>query len=382
MADVFTKTTKKGWGSRLGSSLSGMLIGVLLFFSSFGVLYWNEGRTDLSKIADDAVPLTSEEVEQNDDLQGSLVSVSGQLTTDQAISDGLYVKPSNFIALKRSVEVYAWVEKTSSTSKTNVGGSETTETTYNYVKEWVSNPTPSSQFEYPADHENPTKPLEDMDLRSTAANLGAYVIDIENIDLPAYQQLALTDTNTEFSEETTAELVSSQYIFNGFGTLASPEVGDVRISYEVIGSGKDVTVFGALDGNKVSTFRDDKNNTIYRAFSSDASQAVATLHGEYKTALWIFRLVGFFMMWIGLGMILGPLSVFLDIVPFLGNISRSVVGIATFIVSLVLSIITILVAKILHSVIALIVVLLIAVGIGYWWLSKKKDQPSVQNQQA
>jgi hypothetical protein len=382
MADVFTKTTKKGWGSRLGSSLSGMLIGVLLFFASFGVLYWNEGRTDFSKIADDAIPLGSEEVEQNDDLQGSLVSVGGQLTTDEALSDGLFIKPSNFIALERKVEVYAWVEKTSSTSETNLGGSETTETTYTYSKEWVSKPASSGNFAQPEDHENPTKPLEDVSVRSTSATLGAYVVDIENLDLPAYQQLALTESNTQFSEESTAELASGQYIFNGFGNLSTPEVGDVRISFEVLGSGKNVTVFGSLNGNKISTYSDGKDNTMYRAFASDASQAVATLHGEYKTAMLIFRIVGFFMMWIGLGMILGPLSVFLDVVPFLGNISRTVVNIATFLVSVVLSLLTIIVAKILHSVIALVVIIVLAIGFGYWWLSKKKGQPSVTKQES
>lgn len=382
MPDVFTQKSKQGWGSRLGSSISGMLIGVLLFFGSFGVLYWNEGRVDLSKIAEDAVAISSDQVEQNADLQGQLVSSNGTLSTDETLSDDLYLQADNFLALKRNVEMYAWVEKTSSSSETKVGGSVETETTYTYVKEWVSKPASSSSFEYPTDHENPSKPLEDLALKASAATLGVYVIDVANIELPAYQQVSLTEENTMISDESTAELASSQYIFNGFGTLSAPEIGDVRISYDVVPSGQNVTVFGSLNGNKISTFRDKDNNTIYRAFASDASSAVATLHGEYKTALWIWRVVGFFMMWIGLSAVLGPISVFLDLLPFLGNVSRSVISIATFIVSAVLSIITILVSMILHSLIALIVILLIAIGLGYFFLIHKKKMPNMKKEES
>jgi hypothetical protein len=383
MADVFTKKSKQGWGSRLGSSLSGMLIGVLLFFGSFGVIFWNEGKVDLSKIADDAVSISSETVEQNEDLQGELVSVSGILSTDETLGDGLYLREDNYLAVKRIVEVYAWTEKTSTTSETKLGGSVESETTYSYETEWTRNPADSSTFEFPADHQNPSeKPLEDVDRTASSGNIGAYVVDVANMQLPAYQQVSLDGSNTQFSIDSTAELASSQYIFNGFGTLSDPEIGDVRISYEVVPSGNNVTVFGALNGNKIETFRDKDNNTVYRAFASDASSAVATLHGEYKTSLWIFRVVGFLMMWIGLGMILGPLSVFLDVVPFLGNVSRSVVGIATFLVSAVLTIVAIIISKIFHSWIALLVLAIVGAAAVYWYLNQKGKKEARPTQEA
>ena len=44
MADRYTEVTRTGWGKRIGQSLSGALIGGLLFLASFVLLWWNEGR--------------------------------------------------------------------------------------------------------------------------------------------------------------------------------------------------------------------------------------------------------------------------------------------------------------------------------------------------
>ena len=40
-----TETTTESWGSRLGSSIKGVLIGAALFIAGFPVLFWNEGNS-------------------------------------------------------------------------------------------------------------------------------------------------------------------------------------------------------------------------------------------------------------------------------------------------------------------------------------------------
>jgi len=79
------------------------------------------------------------------------------------------------------------------------------------------------------------------------------------------------------------------------------------------------------------------------------------LKTEHKIMGWILRIVGFLLMWIGMTMVLGPIGAVLDVLPFLGSIGRSFIGCATFIVALVLSLITILVAMVAHNIIALVV---------------------------
>lgn len=40
---AYTETTTQSWGSRLGDSLKGIIVGIILFIVSFPLLFWNEG---------------------------------------------------------------------------------------------------------------------------------------------------------------------------------------------------------------------------------------------------------------------------------------------------------------------------------------------------
>ena len=57
MANSFTTVTTTGYFQRIINSFVGILIGVLLFAGSFFLLYWNEGRFDLSNTPDLLPPI-------------------------------------------------------------------------------------------------------------------------------------------------------------------------------------------------------------------------------------------------------------------------------------------------------------------------------------
>ena len=40
-----TETTTESWGSRLGNSIKGVIVGLGLFVLGFPVLFWNEGNS-------------------------------------------------------------------------------------------------------------------------------------------------------------------------------------------------------------------------------------------------------------------------------------------------------------------------------------------------
>jgi hypothetical protein len=67
-------------------------------------------------------------------------------------------------------------------------------------------------------------------------------------------------------------------------------------------------------------------------------------------------------MWFSLLALFGPISVIMDFLPIFGAISRSVIGVITFLVAFVLTIMTILVSILLHSFIGLIIALVIIIG--------------------
>jgi hypothetical protein len=377
MADQITEVTTTGYFKRIMNSIGGILFGILLFFAAFVVLFNNEGSVDYSTIAKTAVQVDSGTVTTDPALADKLLVTSGVFTTDETIGDDLYLKPGPYLALERDVEMYAWVEKKSSKTDTNVGGSETTTTTYSYVKEWTSNPESSGNFKEPVGHQNPSLDLEGTSKRVMKAKIGAYGVDMQNITLPAMSQLTLNTENTTLADG--AILDKSGFIFiskTAGSSHALPAVGDVRISYGALKSGINATVFGKLNGDTFGTYLTKDNLRFYQAFTGSKEEAIASLHESYVMWIWIWRLIGFMMMWIGLSTVLAPLSVMADVLPMLGGLSRSIVGAITFVIALVLSGVTILISMLLHNVVALVIAVIVIVGVFFIVLNRKKNATS------
>lgn len=371
MVDQFTETTRRSWGSRLGGSCGGIFMGVMFFLASFFVLFWNEGRVDLSKIAQNAQPIEATQQAES----GTFVAARGALETQETIGEEFAFVPKNYIALQQRSEIYAWVEKTESRSETKLGGSEETETTYTYTKQWVTLPADSSTFRIPEGHQNPGgKLFENKTIKTQSATLGTYTLDPSNLQLGGYEGVAISHDTMNLEP---GMVIEGKYVFVGTGSLQKPEIGDERIWYEAVPSGKTVTVFASVDNGSLLPFVDKKGNTLYRAMTAPFEQAVEQMHGEYKFSLWLLRLLGLLLMWIGLGSILAPLSVFLDVLPIAGKISRSLVSIVTFIISLVLSAITIAISMIFHNIWALLIVAALGIA-GIVWYIKNKGEKMVK----
>lgn len=363
MPDQIKEVITTGYGDRIIKSIKGVVVGLVLFVVSFGLLYWNEGRADLSDIAKTAIEISSTTVSTDPTLTGKLISATGIVNADQIIGDDLYLKPDRFMAVERKVEMYAWVEKSESRRKTNAGGSETTETIYTYSREWTEQPESSSNFKHPEGHENPQKALNSYTNKVTAATVGVYNFDPQSVTLPNFSRLQLNSQNVILNPEVV--LANDTYLFvrkSESGTFDSPQIGDLRISYNVLYPNFEGTIFGKLSGNNIDPYFDKDGNRLYRLFTGTRDVGIATLHTEYTTLLWILRLVGFFLMWFGLSSLFGPISVLLDILPIFGAISRSVIGLITFIVALVLTIVTIVVSMVIHNLFALIIALVVTIG--------------------
>lgn len=358
MPNSFTTTTTTGYGTRIGKSIGGVFVGVLLFFGSFGLLFWNEGRTDLASVAKKAIELPAGAVTTDVAAQKQLVSASGVVTSTETLGDGAFLKAGKYLEVDRSVEMYAWVEKKTEKSHTNVGGSETTETTYDYTMEWTNNPMTPSEMEHAADHENPALGITDETYVVQNLTVGSYAVS-SMADLPSASPLTLSKDVVTLTD---GAVLSGNYIFQGTGTETKPVLGDIRVSYAVLTPGFEGTVFGELQGSKIVEYSNDDGDMLYRVFDGSRSEAIATLHSEFVTMGWALRFVGFFMMWFGLAGILGPISTLLDILPFLGSTSRFVVSAVTLPIALVLTVITVIVSMILHSLIALIIVAALAIG--------------------
>lgn len=335
-----------------------MLLGVILFLLSFGMLYWNEGRTDYSKIAKKAVVIEADNVQANAGLEGQLVSASGTvLVNGPQIGDDLYLKPGSYFSVERNVDTYAWIEKSETVTKTDSTGKQTSETTYSYVMDWVDNPTASKDFHTPEGHTNPATTLAELSVKADSASLEQYSFSPSSVDAPPAARLTLKADILALTAN--ASLVNDSYIFvrnSTTGTYTSPQLGDIRVSYAVLQVPFEGTIFGQLDGTTINAYVDKHGDELYRVFEGTHNQAIAKMHSEYKGALWAFRLIGFLMMWFGLWALFGPVSAIMSFIPVVGGVGKALIGLITLATAFVLSAIAILVFAILHNIWAVMIV--------------------------
>jgi hypothetical protein len=366
MPDVFTKVTHQSWGSRIGGSFKGIIFGLLLFVIAFPLLFWNEGRAvkmhkSLEEGANNVVSVSADSIDNTN--EGKLIHITGKADTEDILVDDQFVVSETAIKLKRIVEMYQWEEETSSETTKNYGGSSDTETTYSYDKTWSDDLIDSSSFEFPTDHTNPSSmPYEAKELYANDVKVGAFTLSPALIKrIGGETKLPLTDDNMEALSN---DDVWEAQIQNGvlyIGDPASPEIGDVRISFEIT---KPATV------SIVSEQRD----STFVPYQAKAGAAVELLEmgnvgaeemfqnaiEANKIMTWILRFLGIFLMFVGLAMMLKPLSVLGDVIPFLGSAIGMGTGLLAGLLAIIFSFITIAIAWLFYRPLLSVILIVIA----------------------
>jgi len=118
-----------------------------------------------------------------------------------------------------------------------------------------------------------------------------------------------------------------------------------------------------MDGTLVPFAYADQE-TFFRALDGTHEQAIAELHTEHTMITWFLRGLGFFFMWFGMALVLGPFNAVLDIVPFIGSAGRLLTAIALFPIALICAGVTIVASMIAHSPVMLVLVVLAIVSSG------------------
>ena len=388
--------TYSNWFSRIGKSIGGIIIGVVFFFGSFVLLYWNEGGADLSKIAKMAVDINATKDAGSDD--GKLVCINGEVSANEEIGDDMMFIPSKYLLVNREAQVYAWTErKESETKKDAVGGGETTTTHYYYEKRWVSKAEDDSNFNQSEkiDYERKignkvdnTKAMErvveDGSKKVETVIMGKYTMDTSSLTLPSAKDVDNLEGKVDLPRlrSNYRKEIKSKYVYIRKSSGESGDnVGDEKVSYSVVRYPFQGCVFGKLDGTSLKTYNVDiamKNeNTLFRLFDTDRESAIKIMHSEFVFWLWLCRIGGFLAMFIGLILIFDPISTVLDLVGMVGSVSRFLVNVILFFVSLALSIITIIVSAIAHNLIVLIIVLAVIVGLIIFFLVSQKKKGGV-----
>lgn len=369
MVDSFVETETTGFLGNMGKSIMAVPIGILLFFLSFVVFWKTEGRTDWSKVAKSSVEVPAATASGQD---GNFVSITGPLTATEKLGDPEFLAPGDWIKLYRSPQMYAWVETVKSDSKKKVGGKTKTTKTYTYDTKWTTSPKSASDFKVTAGHENPAMTISSQEFVVATANVGAWSFAAGDASLPSGDDLSLSTVQLA-GKGATAKKIGDE-VFMGKGTPDVPTVGDIKVSWSALPTGGTVTLFGQASGGTVGAYMHNDEDRLLRAVKGNRGEAIATLKGEFKAMGWVGRVIGFLMMWIGMTMVFAPLHGIMDIIPFMGSVSRGLVGCVTFPVALILSAITILISMLLHSIVAMVVITLLLGGLGFFAWKKKQAE--------
>ncbi len=380
-----TKTTSQGYFSRIGNSIKGILVGLLMVAISFPLLFWNEGRavvTAKSLEEGAAAVVTIEPGELDPSNDGNLVHFTGDTEVEDTISDSEFPITVEAVALKREVEMYQWKEDQQSETREKLGGGTETVTTYDYSRDWSSTVIDSSRFEQTGGHENPgSMPYQSEETFSTDVTVGAFALSDGLIrQIRNFQTHSLND---EFFDELPSNLQersqmqgSTLYIGENPG---SPEVGDVRISFSVAPVGT-VSIISEQDGNHLTPYQTDAGRALeFLSVGRHSAEAMFEAEMQANVILtWGLRFAGFMLMFFGFGLILGPIAIIASVIPFMGRIVGFGTNLVAGAMAASLSLITIAIGWIFYRPLLGILLLLgagIITGLTIFLISKKAPVP-------
>jgi len=406
MSDTFTTTTYNSYGSRIKNSFLWGGAWVLLFLGSFYVLFTNEWRVDYSVIAKESIVLDATSWQ---DYEWKFVSLSWDITSQEQLGDPWFIQLWDYLILQRITEMYAWEETKSSSEKENLWWSSTTTTTYTYNKTWKENPRNSWHFAKPEWHHNPEKSIRSQKYGVENASIDTYNFSFQWLRLPGWKSLSLSESILDIPEvntltqkeiilqkllakrqgkeyippadEKTFNSFNNKYIFIWEGSLSSPKIWDVRVHYLVLNQNTFWSIFGLVEWDNITSYNQGEDISMYHLFTTHREGSIQELRSEYLTTLWMIRVGWFFMMSAGLYLIFSIFSIFLAVVPIFAKISRYILWAIAFLISLVLSVITILIGMIAHNIFLLVpVVIIVLVALVFWvrkLFDKKTPTPNI-----
>ena len=318
--EIFEETTTISWTGRLRESAVGVGVGALMMVLAVVLLWWNEGVAQKSgaSLAEGAAKVVTASPDVVDPANdGKLVYVTGTARANETLRDTDYKMSADGLVLIRTVEMLQWTEKQETEAESNVGGSQTRRTRYTYETAWSETPVDSTKFNRPDGHVNPKAFLvQGRKFVANRAKLGAYTL------APALVEQIPVSQPLDPPAPGDGQSVADGWLYLS-GNATTPMAGEVRVGFKVVPqqaisvvaeqSGGGLRPFDALGGDVIA---------LVGAGEQPPAALFATAKAGNELFAWMFRLVGWIFLVVGLALIGRPLVVVADVVPAIGNILR------------------------------------------------------------
>lgn len=346
--DSYTEVTTQSWFSRLGNAIKGIVLGGLLLFLGFPLLFWNEGRAvaTYKALQEGAGIVVSVPADKSDPQnEGKLIHLTGMATTKENLTDPDFGVSAQAIKLERRTQMYQWKENQKSETVKNLGGSTTTKTTYSYEKGWSGSLIKSGDFKKPG-HNNPAHmsyPSKQFTARQVT--MGVYQLSPGLINQIGGAEPLSFDGMPPLPENLWGKAQWEGNTLSIGRNSQSPEVGDVRVEFQVV-KPEMVSIIAQKYQNNLVPYRTSSGSSLemLEAGVKSPEAMFQQAHEENKTLTWILRFLGALVFFIGISLILKPLSVAFDVLPFLGNVAEAGLGLVALVLALGLTLITVAVA--------------------------------------
>lgn len=328
----------QGWFSRLKGAFVAILFGLIFVAGAAALQFWNEGRTLrqaqlLAAGRQDVVELSAMSAGQRQ--AGALAFVQGDLRAEGQRLDPEFNQVADGLGLRRRVEMFQWKEHKETKEETSTGGSKTTRTRYSYEQVWDDDLIDSDSFKETAGHRNPDRmPFPSQTWRAENARLGDLLVEQEVLaEVGGWKPMAPQ------AERLPQNLAASLTVDGDrLSTVdGSPKIGDIRVRFERLPDGP-VSVVGRVQGDRLGVERRELGELLLLERGQQTAEQLFSAAENRNTGLsWAIRIGGFVLMWVGFGMVFGPLAVFADVLPFLGRLTRMVTGLISGVLAAVIS---------------------------------------------
>jgi hypothetical protein len=330
--------TTTSWGKRIINALFGVLFGIILILGGVYLVFWNEGHglhvaQSLQQAEKILVIAPITPIDPKNEQR--VVYLNGLATTNDILHDSLFNVSEKAIQLNRHVEMYQWSEETESKTEKKLGGSEQDVTTYSYHQIWSSELIDSTHFKEHAEHQNPTvMPVTSKLQYAKNVTLGDY-------SLPAKLITQMTgDTAIDLAKTAMATLSAKLHkpvqsegdgLYIGENNT-SPKIGDMRVTMTMV-LPQTVSIIAEQTGASLQAYIANAGHEVMLIEMGlvSSQQMIHNALSENQMMTWGLRLAAFIMLVIGFALIMSPLAVLADFVPFFGSLVGFGTGVIAFI---------------------------------------------------
>ncbi len=370
---------------QIKGSIGAVIMGLIFILAAIICTWWNEGRTirtqkGLEQGASQVY--TSQTIDYvSPENEGKLIHLSGKVISEEELQDMDFDITVDALKFRRNVDMFQWKENKNTKDDPN---SEEKITTYSYEKVWSSKLIKSDKFNQPESHLNPREMrYSSFKKQVNSARIGAHTLNPAQLNrISGWSNLQLG----QIASVPDSELISSEgkpsTIYVGQTSLAQPEIGDLRITYQVVNE-QDYTMMAQQSGQSFTPFTTQKGTEIdiLKKGNHSSEQLFSSEHSSNNAMKWVFRVIGFIGIFIGTRMLFSLITLFTNYVPILRTVVNFGISLFAFLVAICLFCLIAGIAWVFYRPVLGISLLLVGLGI-LFFMSKtgKKIKAQVAEQ--